>query len=392
MRRLPIVLSQVLLMLLLAVPATLMAQQTALKGRIVNARTGEPVSEASIMIKGTHTGVSTDANGNFTIDGGSGRFTITISHIGFANREMVVNPGQTQLTISMEQSSAQGDEVVVTGYTSKAKKELTGSIVKVSADEFKNMPMASPDQLLQGKAAGVQISSMSGTPGGGVTVKVRGTSSFSPNSAASQPLYIIDGVFANNTPLGSAGYGTEQQYGNPLADLNPSDIASIEILKDANATAIYGSRGANGVVIITTKRGKLNTKSRINFNTYYGTSKARRLPQVTNGPETATLLNEVWVNNGNSAATKPYANPSAVPTYDKLPYIFNNSAPTWNADLNLSGGDAKTSFYIGGSLFSQDGIVRPLSFRPALGTAQPRPPGERQTQDQYKQHRSQHQT
>ncbi|MBS1606156.1 MAG: TonB-dependent receptor [Bacteroidetes bacterium] len=362
MRRLPIAFSRLLLMLLLALPAMLVAQQTGLKGRVVNARTGEPVSDASIMIKGTHTGVSTDAAGNFSIEGGSGRYTIIISHIGYTSREMAVSAGQDRLTIAIEQSSAQGDEVVVTGYTSKAKKELTGSIVKVSADEFRNMPMASPDQLLQGKAAGVEISSMSGTPGGGVTVKVRGTSSFSPNSAASQPLYIIDGVFANNTPLGSAGYGTEQQYGNPLADLSPSDISSIEILKDANATAIYGSRGANGVVIITTKRGKLNSKSRINFNTYYGTSKARRLPQVTNGPETATLLNEVWVNNGHSASTKPYADPSAVPTYDKLPYIFNNSAPTWNADLSLSGGDAKTSFYIGGSLFSQDGIVRPLSF------------------------------
>lgn len=362
MRSLSIALARACFVLLLVVPTVLLAQQHVLKGRVVNARTGEPVSEASVLIKGAHTGVSTDGAGNFVLNTGAGRVVISVSHVGFAAREIVVKDLGEILTVALEHTATQGDEVVVMGYTSKTKKELTGSVVKVSGDDIKNMPMASPDQLLQGKAAGVQISSMSGTPGGGVTVKVRGTSSFSPSSAASQPLYIIDGVFANNTPLGSAGYGAEQQYGNPLADLNPSDIASIEVLKDANATAIYGSRGANGVVIITTKRGKLNSKSKINFNTYYGTAKARRLPQVTNGPETATLLNEVWVNNGNSAATKPYANPSSVPTYDRLPYIFDNGAPTYNADLNLSGGDAKTTFYIGGSLFSQDGIVRPLSF------------------------------
>ncbi|HTI11458.1 MAG TPA: TonB-dependent receptor [Puia sp.] len=362
MRSLPILTLQLWLLLTIAAPACLMAQSGTLKGKVVNARTGEPVADASILIKGTQTGSSTNAEGVFTLNRTEGKFSVMISHIGFTSQEVTVKAGQDYLSVSLEQTSAQGDEVVVIGYTSKSRRELTGSVVKINGDDIRNMPMASPDQLIQGKAAGVQISSMSGTPGGGVTVRVRGTSSFSPTSAASQPLYIIDGIFANNTPLGSAGYGTEQQFGNPLADLNPSDIASIEILKDANATAIYGSRGANGVVIITTKRGKYNSKSKINFNTYYGTAKAHRLPKVTNGVQTATLLDENWINNGHTAATEPYPNPSAVPTYDKIPYIFDNSAPTSNMDLNITGGDSKTSFYIGGSLFSQDGIVRPLSF------------------------------
>ncbi|MBO9561562.1 MAG: TonB-dependent receptor [Niastella sp.] len=337
------------------------AQQRTLKGKVLNSKDRSPVAGASVYIKGSKTGSATDATGSFSITTTENVRALTVSSVGFSSREVGVGAGVDDIEVLLEQAADQGEDVVVVGYVRKSKKDLTGSVVRVAGDEIRNMPLASADQLLQGKAAGVQISSQSGTPGGGVTVRVRGTSSFSPNSPASQPLYIVDGVFINTTPLGPAGYGTEQQIANPLADINPADIESIDILKDANATSIYGSRGANGVVIITTKRGSYNRKTKIGLNTYYGTAKAWRLPEVTNGPETAKLLNEIWVNDGKNAANLPYPNAANEPTYDRIPEIFR-TAGTYNIDLSASGGGDKTSFYIGGGYFKQDGIVRPLTF------------------------------
>src|SRR6476620_9243176 len=211
----------------------LLAQQVSIKGKVTMEKNGNPVASASVVMKKNGKGTSTDDNGNFTLQlNAQGPVVLVASAVGFTEQEITVKPGQTEIEFSLKETSSQGEEIVVVGYSVKSRKSLTGSVVKISNDQIKDMPFASPDQLIQGKASGVQISSMSGTPGGGVTVRVRGTSSFSPNSAASQPLYIIDGVFMNNTPMGPAGYGTEQQISNPLADINPDDIASIEILKD----------------------------------------------------------------------------------------------------------------------------------------------------------------
>ena len=351
---------RLLFVILVLTPGTLIAQDKTITGKVSDESNDAPLVGASVKLKGTQRGTATDKNGEFSLSA-TGSGVLIVSSVDYETKEMPVN-GRSVVNIGLKVDNSSLNEVVVIGYLSKKRKDLTGAITTVNADAIKNIPMASPDQLLQGQAPGVQISSMSGTPGGGVSVNVRGTSSFSPNSPASQPLYIIDGIFVNNTPLSSAGYGTEQQYANPLADLNPSDIETISILKDANATSIYGSRGANGVVIITTKRGKFNSKSKINFNTYYGQAQAHRLPQVTNGPQTATLLNEAWVNNGNSPTNLPYPDPASLPTYNRIPDMFDNAAPTSNIDLNLTGGGAKTTFYLGGTLFKQDGILRPLSF------------------------------
>ncbi|MHA4844822.1 SusC/RagA family TonB-linked outer membrane protein [Flavitalea antarctica] len=337
------------------------AQQRTVQGKVLNNKDRSPVAGASVIPRGFKTGTATDASGNFSLQLPPDSRILSVTSIGYASQDVTVpEPGQ-QLTVLLEQSSQQADEILVIGYARKSRRELTGSVSRVVGDEIKNLPLASPDQALQGKAAGVQISSQSGTPGGGVTVRVRGTSSFSPNSPASQPLYIVDGVFINTTPLGPAGYGTEQQISNPLADINSADIETIDILKDANATSIYGSRGANGVVIITTKRGGYNRQTKVNLNTYYGSAKAWRLPELTNGPETAALLNEIWINDGKNPANIPYPDAAGSPTYDRIPEIFR-TAPTYNVDLNVSGGSDKTSFFIGGGYFKQDGIMRPQTF------------------------------
>ncbi|MBO9573875.1 MAG: TonB-dependent receptor plug domain-containing protein, partial [Chitinophagaceae bacterium] len=257
---------------LLLLSVSLFAQDRVITGKITNTADGTPVAGASVSVKGTDRAVSADNNGNFSISVPSNATTLTISSVGFLQQDVsIINSAGAVYTLS-PQANSEAD-VIVVGYGTKSKKNITGAVVKVDEAQIRDMPFASPDQLIQGKASGVQVGSMSGTPGGGVTVRVRGTTSFSPNSPASQPLYIIDGVFMNTTPLGPAGYGVEQQVSNPLADINPSDIQSMEILKDANSTAIFGSRGANGVIIITTKRGaKGNAK--VSLNTYYAAAKA----------------------------------------------------------------------------------------------------------------------
>ena len=341
---------------------SLSAQDRVITGKIVNSSDGSPVAGASVSVKGTNRAISADNSGNFSLSVSSSTTAITISSVGFLQQDVPIINSDNAVYSLVPQASVQED-VVVIGYGTRNKTNITGSVVKVDAAQIRDMPFASPDQLLQGKASGVQISSMSGTPGGGVTVRVRGTSSFSPGSPASQPLYIIDGVFLNTTPLGPAGYGVEQQVSNPLADINPADIQSMEILKDANSTAIFGSRGANGVIIITTKRGaKGNAK--VSLNTYYAAAKAAKLPKVVNGPETGELLNEIWINDGKDPASVPYPNPSSLPTYDRLDELFQ-TAPSANVDVNVSGGNEKTSYYLGGSYYDQEGILKPQTFNRA---------------------------
>lgn len=342
---------------------SLYAQDKTINGRVVNSQDGSGVSGASITVKGTSRAVSANDNGQFTITVPASATTLTVSSAGYVAQDFPVGTSLNPVFSLQPDVSAQED-VVVIGYGTRSKKNITGSVVKVDAAQVRDMPFASPDQLLQGKASGVQISSMSGTPGGGVTVRVRGTSSFSPGSPASQPLYIIDGVFVNNTPLGPAGLGVEQQISNPLADLNPADIQSMEILKDANSTSIYGSRGANGVIIITTKRGSYGQKPRVTLNTYYASAKATNVPEVVNGPQTGELLNEIWVHDGKDPNALPYPNPGSLPTYSRLDKIFQ-TAPTYNADINVAGGNDKTAYYLGGSYYQQEGILKPQTFNRA---------------------------
>ncbi|WP_128544145.1 SusC/RagA family TonB-linked outer membrane protein [Larkinella soli] len=346
-----------------------MVQQMMVQGVVTAEETGDPLPGVSVVVKGLQRGTTTDGQGAFQLSVPDDRATLVFSFIGYETQEVAVG-NRSRLAVALKADIRALNEVVVIGYGQKERKNLTSAVSQVSGETIQNIPLSAPDQLLQGRASGLQISSSSGVPGSGNTVRIRGTSSFSPNSPASQPLYVIDGVFVNNVPLGTSGYGTEQQIANPLADLNPADIASMEVLKDANATSIYGSRGANGVVIITTKRGNYNAKPKISIGAYTGVSKAWRLPQITNGPQTAQLLNEAWQNDiadgVRPAGPLPYPNPESVSTYDRLPLLFR-SAPTTSIDASLTGGDKNTSFFIGGSWFKQQGILRPYGFERATG-------------------------
>ncbi|MFD2572865.1 SusC/RagA family TonB-linked outer membrane protein [Spirosoma soli] len=339
------------------------SQGSVITGAVNEAETGNGLPGVTVALKGTNQGTSTDANGRFSLAIPSTGGVLVVSAIGYVTQE--VKATQPNLSIVLQPDVKQLSEVVVTGYTEQSRKTLTSAISSVRGTDIKDLPVASPDQLLQGRTTGVQVQANSGVPGGGIFIRVRGTNSV---NASNDPLYVVDGVFINNTNLVATGLGN-QVPSNPLADLNPADIDRIEILKDANATAIYGSRGANGVVIITTKRGKAGSKTRITFDTYQGLSKAAKTYKVATGPELALLENERFINDGGNPANVPYRSiasgglglPAEQPTYDRISDLFR-TARTTNYELSATGGSDKTQFYIGGGYFKQESIVRPTNF------------------------------
>ncbi|HEX8328907.1 MAG TPA: TonB-dependent receptor [Hymenobacter sp.] len=336
--------------------------EPVVRGTVTDASSHTPLPGVTVLAKGSTVGTTTDANGQFTLPAAPGS-ALVFSFVGYAPKEVAAATGP--LAIDLAPDLQELAEVVVTGYSEQNRKTLTSAISSVRGDELKNIPAASPDQLLQGKAPGVQVSANSGVPGGGIFIRIRGSNSV---NASNDPLYVVDGVFINNTNLIATGLGN-QVSSNPLADLNPSDIESIEILKDANATAIYGSRGANGVVLITTKRGKAGDKTRITFNTYHALSEAPKQYKLASGPELAALENERFLNDGGTPALVPYRPaasggrglPEEQPTYDRLSDVFR-TAQTHSYELSAAGGSGKTQFYIGAGYFTQESVAKPSAF------------------------------
>ncbi|RXF71163.1 SusC/RagA family TonB-linked outer membrane protein [Arcticibacter tournemirensis] len=334
--------------------------QSRLNGLVLDASTRQPLAGAVIKIKGTTHAVSADADGKFSfVTGQKFPYMLIISFIGYVRQEHVVNG--SPVTILLRENVNELSDVVITGYTSQERKYVASSITSVKGDVIKDQPAASFNQLLQGKATGVQVLSSNGVPGGGITFRIRGNNSI---NASVDPLYIIDGVFVSNADPIQTGLGN-QQGSNPLADINPNDIEDIQILKDANATAIYGSLGANGVVIVTTKRGKRNTAARISLNTYQGWSTAINKYKVATGPETALLTNESRLNTveDNPALPAPtlIANPESQPTYDRFSDLFR-TARTQNYELATQGGTDRNTYYIGLGYLNQESVVRPSGY------------------------------
>lgn len=341
-----------------------LAQNSRLTGKVIDEKTRYPLAGATVHIKGSTHEVVTNDNGEFTfITAQHLPLTYTVSYVGYQTTE-ATQKEEGHFTLSISPTTSQLKDVVVVGYGTQSRKNLASAVTSVNVSQIEDIPAASVDQLLQGKAAGVLVSANSPVPGTGIFLRVRGSTSINANN---DPLYVVDGVFINSRSLQSVSTGG--QTTNPLADLNPADIESIEILKDANATAIYGSRGANGVVLITTRHGKLNSKARVNIGYYYGSSSATKLWQPLSGPEEALLQNETWINDGKSYSTKPFRPksegglglPEEQPTFDRIGIIFQN-APTNNVDISTTGGDGKTTFYVGGNYFRQESVVKPDAF------------------------------
>ena len=244
------------LCLMLLIGSMSVQAQTRITGQVIDGAVNEPLIGASVQVPGTSTGTITDLDGNFQFDVPAGKMIIQVSMIGY--KTQVINiKGKNHIKVTMQEDSKVMDEVVVVGYGTMRKRDLSGAISQIKGDELMKGGVIDVAHGLQGKIAGVQVSQSDGAPGAGVSITVRGANSF---TTSSQPLYIVDGVpfgtDPNGTPVSDANGSGNQQQTSPLSMLNPNDIEKIEVLKDASATAIYGSRGANGVVIITTKKGQ----------------------------------------------------------------------------------------------------------------------------------------
>jgi TonB-linked SusC/RagA family outer membrane protein len=332
-----------------------MSSQLQVSGTVTDAD-DIPLAGANIVEKGTINGTQTDFDGNFSISLDDENAILTVSYIGFKTNEVPVG-GQSEVSITMQEDAAGLDEVVVVGYGSQKKSDLTGAVTSLNPDELNPGANASVDQLMQGRAAGVQINQASSEPGGGLAVRIRGSNSL---NASNEPLYVIDGFPIDNSPnLSSGGVAQVSQNRsprNPLNALNPGDIQSIEILKDASATAIYGSRGANGVVLITTKKGKqgrMNITSDVNGGVQNITEKL----DVLSTDEYISAINDLSVAQGNDPVFSAEEISSIGNGVNWQDEIFR-SAPLTNHTLSVSGANERTSYYASMNYFDQLGVVK----------------------------------
>src|SRR6185437_15396443 len=327
------------------------AQNNPISGRVTTGD-GTPVSGVSVTVKGSASGTVTDAEGRFSINA-SPKQTLAFSYVGYKAKEVLVRDARN-LEIHLEPSDNNLNSVVVIGYGTQKKSDVTGAISSISEKSLREVPVTDPAQMLQGRAAGVEVLNTGNKPGDGVSVRVRGRRSF---NAGNDPLYVIDGV-----PITGG-----------LNDINPGDIESMEILKDASATAIYGSRGANGVIIITTKRGRLG-RTNVNYNGYYGISTITRYADLMNGeqfaeykresrravidPVTHKPLYDDSDPNADSKLFEPVELQSiASGTYTDYQRLMIKKGHSQSHALNVNGGSDKTKFNVSLGYFQDIGII-----------------------------------
>lgn len=335
----------------------LSAQQFRVTGTVNDSRTGESLPGVNIVEKGTTTGVVSNIDGNYSITVSSDDAVLVFSFVGFVTEETAVG-GRSVINIDLIEEVRALDEIVVIGYGTQRRSDLTGSVSSVSEDRLKATISTSIDQALQGRAAGVQVFQNSGQPGGGVSLRIRGANSI---NATSEPLYVIDGVAISGNASGLAmgfdwaGGGNGQTAVSALATINPADIVSVEILKDASASAIYGSRAANGVVLITTRRGQRD-ESRITYETYYGIQQPSNWMDVMDLRQYSEFYNEM-AEAGWFAEREQYRDPSLLgPGTDWQREVFRN-AGIINHQLSVSGGTDNTTYAVSAGYFKQDGVV-----------------------------------
>ncbi|RYC69971.1 SusC/RagA family TonB-linked outer membrane protein [Spirosoma sordidisoli] len=307
-------------------------------GTVVDAN-NQPIPGVNLVVKGTRTGTSTDAQGNFRIAVADDQAVLQFSSVGYLGQEVPVGSRST-LTVTLVEDNKSLSEVVVVGYGTQKKSDLTGAVSTVTAKDIDRLPVAGIDQALQGKSSGVRVTQATGAPGEGVSVRIRGVGTINDNS----PLFIIDGV-----PTKDA-----------FSVLNPADIESMSVLKDASSAAIYGARAANGVIVVTTKRGKTGAP-RVTLNAYSGVQQHGRLIPMANAQEYISIYNEAATND-NATITNPSLQRPLIPTSLQVPdtdwqqAIFR-PAPIQNYQLSISGGTERSHYLISGNYFDQQGII-----------------------------------
>jgi TonB-linked SusC/RagA family outer membrane protein len=364
-------------------------QPVTVNGRVTDADSGEPLMGVTVFVVGTQTGTTTDADGRFTLSVPDGGEVLAFSYVGYVRREVPIDD-RREFNIQLSSDVALLDDVVVVGYGVQRRTEVTGAVTSIRAETIQNNPVSSFENALQGRLAGVEVAESTGEPGAAPQIVIRGTGSI---SAGNEPLYVIDGV-----PL-SQNFNLQQNVGsqnpnftatrvNPLATINPNDIESIEVLKDASAAAIYGSRGSNGVILITTKRGRANTPPQINVRSYVGVSSAFNTPDLMNAEEIieytkdsrnntylrqqdptnpdSPFYNPLYDPNTNagreaSGATGNHLIPEAYVNWDGtdtdwLDLVLESSV-VQNYDMSVSGGGETFTYFLGGGFMDQNGII-----------------------------------
>jgi len=315
---------------------SVIANAQTITGKVVSADDNKALPGVSILIKGTETGTTSDVNGSYKITVPNNNAVLVFSIVGYNSKEITVG-NQSIIAVSLSLDSRQLNQVVIVGYGTVKKSDLTGSVASVKSREINAFPAANVLQALSGRAPGVQVTQNTGAPGGAVSIRIRGTNSV---QGSNEPLYVVDGF-----PIS----------GNNPTIVNNTDIESIEVLKDASATAIYGSRGANGVVLITTKQGK-SGKIQVDYEGSYSVQDVRKKLDLMNAKEYATFYNK-QAQNDNLA---PYFTQSQIDGFgegfDWQDLIFRK-APMQTHNLTVSGGNEKTRYSIGGSVFGQQGII-----------------------------------
>ena len=331
--------------------------QTTVSGTVTASDTEGALEGVTLIVEGTTTGTYTDSDGKFTVTVPDLNATLILSYVGYSTLEVPLE-GRSNVSIVMQQDITSLDEVVVVGYGSQKKRDVTAAIASVSEEEIREIPVASTAQALQGRVAGVDIQTVGGRPGQQPDIRIRGTRSI---NASNSPLFVVDGI-----PLTDGG---------TAFDINPQDIASVEILKDAASTSIYGSRGANGVILITTKRGSQG-KTTVTYDGFVGASSAIRQVDMMNGQEFADLKREANRRDANLDATWSGEIPPDNLVFDDPVELESialgrstdyqdlvlQTGLTQNHQLGVRGGGAKTQFLISANYYNEEGIIDNMDY------------------------------
>ncbi|WP_311953742.1 TonB-dependent receptor [Mucilaginibacter terrae] len=337
--------------------ATTDVQAITVKGKVLDNK-GQPLAGVTVKIKGASAGTVTDPNGNYSIAVANGTVTLSYSYVGFVTQEIVVE-NQTTINVILQESVKSIDNVVVIGYGTQKRGDINGAVSSISARDIQNVPQTSIDQMLQGKAAGLTITQNSGAPGSSTSVHIRGITSL---SGSNEPLYVIDGVpvsgdatnasTSRTSPLQSIN--NDQTAVSPLSLINPNDIESVDVLKDASAAAIYGSRASNGVIIITTKRGK-NSASKVTYDGWLGFQQPAKYLKMMDLKQYANLQNALGELYG--AVRPEFADPSLLGKGTDWQREIFRTAVMQSHQVSISGGKEGTNYYLSGGYLKQDGMV-----------------------------------
>ncbi len=317
------------------------AQTHTISGIVTNSKTGEAMEGVTISVNNSKAGGLTKSDGTYSIAVNDKSKSLSFSFVGYTKQSIEIN-GKTTIDIRLAPDNSSLNDVVVIGYGTQRKRDLTGAVTSISAKDLAETPITRPDQMIQGRSSGVQVIQTNSAPGGNVSIRIRGTNSI---NSGNEPLFVVDGF---------PGAGD-------LNTINPQDIESIEILKDASSTAIYGSRGANGVVLITTKKGRVGSQS-VNFESYYGIQSVSKLYDMMNATQFATYLDSVTAQsnrlaNGNTALPYTPAQISGLGKGTNWEKAVLRNAPIQSFQLSVTGGTADSRYNLSGNYFDQQGIV-----------------------------------